>query len=124
MNATDPPAAGRQWTLDLDGDRVAWLTFDRPDTNANSLSRAAMEELNVRLGEIELARTAAVVRQLVEPLGELLQLEGGDAGRRELPLQAGGRGHGGLPSSTRFCEGPVHRSGSGDPSGLVCASWD
>ena len=31
-------AAARHWSLDLDGDRIAWLTLDRADAAANSLS--------------------------------------------------------------------------------------
>ena len=51
----------RQWTLAVDTDRVAWLTFDRPGHSANALSRAAMTELDERLGEIESARPAGLV---------------------------------------------------------------
>jgi 3-hydroxyacyl-CoA dehydrogenase/enoyl-CoA hydratase/3-hydroxybutyryl-CoA epimerase len=51
----------RQWKLAVDTDRVAWLTFDRPGHSANALSRAAMTELNERLGEIESARPAGLV---------------------------------------------------------------
>jgi len=50
-----------QWTLTVDTDRVAWLCFDKPNASANSLSRAAMEELNERLGEVEQARPAGLV---------------------------------------------------------------
>jgi 3-hydroxyacyl-CoA dehydrogenase/enoyl-CoA hydratase/3-hydroxybutyryl-CoA epimerase len=54
-------AAGRQWTLEIDAERVAWLTFDRPGASANALSRAAMEELNERLAEVERAQPAGLV---------------------------------------------------------------
>jgi len=50
-----------QWTLTVDTDRVAWLCFDKPNASANSLSRAAMEDLNERLGEVEQARPAGLV---------------------------------------------------------------
>jgi 3-hydroxyacyl-CoA dehydrogenase/enoyl-CoA hydratase/3-hydroxybutyryl-CoA epimerase len=50
-----------QWTLEIDADRVAWLTFDKPGASANSLSRAAMEELDERLREIEQQRPAGLV---------------------------------------------------------------
>ncbi len=45
-------ASDRQWSLEVDGDRIAWLTFDQPGSSANSLSRSAMEELAGRLDEI------------------------------------------------------------------------
>jgi 3-hydroxyacyl-CoA dehydrogenase/enoyl-CoA hydratase/3-hydroxybutyryl-CoA epimerase len=50
-----------QWTLEIDPERVAWLTFDRPGHSANALSRAALEELNERLAEIEQARPSGLV---------------------------------------------------------------
>ena len=50
MNASAPATAISQWSLALDADRIAWLTFDKPDASANALSRAAMEELDQRLG--------------------------------------------------------------------------
>jgi 3-hydroxyacyl-CoA dehydrogenase/enoyl-CoA hydratase/3-hydroxybutyryl-CoA epimerase len=53
MNTVADTAQTRQWSLELDPDRIAWLTFDKPGASANSLSRAAMEELNERLAEIE-----------------------------------------------------------------------
>jgi 3-hydroxyacyl-CoA dehydrogenase/enoyl-CoA hydratase/3-hydroxybutyryl-CoA epimerase len=43
----------RQWSLEQDADGIAWLVFDKPGASANSLSRAAMEELDARLAEIE-----------------------------------------------------------------------
>ena len=61
MNTSAPAATARQWTLDLDADRVAWLTFDKPGTSANSLSRAAMEELDQRLREAEQQQPAGLV---------------------------------------------------------------
>src|SRR5512137_25610 len=50
-----------QWTLEVDPDRVAWLTFDKPGASANSLSRAALEELDERLTEVERAQPAGLV---------------------------------------------------------------
>ncbi|MGI9246052.1 MAG: 3-hydroxyacyl-CoA dehydrogenase NAD-binding domain-containing protein, partial [Steroidobacteraceae bacterium] len=40
------------WTLEVDADRVAWLSFDKPGATANALSRPAMYELNDRLAEV------------------------------------------------------------------------
>jgi len=61
MNTSAPAATPRQWTLAIDADRVAWLTFDKPGASANSLSRAAMEELDERLREIEQQAPAGLV---------------------------------------------------------------
>jgi 3-hydroxyacyl-CoA dehydrogenase/enoyl-CoA hydratase/3-hydroxybutyryl-CoA epimerase len=49
------------WTLEIDGDRVAWLTFDKPGASANSLSRSALEELDQRLNEAEAAKPVGLV---------------------------------------------------------------
>ncbi|HET9692816.1 MAG TPA: 3-hydroxyacyl-CoA dehydrogenase NAD-binding domain-containing protein [Steroidobacteraceae bacterium] len=62
MNATARSTqATPQWTLELDADRVAWLTFDKPGASANALSRAAMLELNERLAELEQLRPVGLV---------------------------------------------------------------
>ena len=61
MNTAATASTSRQWTLEIDADRVAWLTFDKPGASANSLSRAAMEELDGRLRETELQRPAGLV---------------------------------------------------------------
>jgi 3-hydroxyacyl-CoA dehydrogenase / enoyl-CoA hydratase / 3-hydroxybutyryl-CoA epimerase len=53
MNATVDATQARNWSLELDGDRLAWLTFDKPDASANALSRSVMTELNDRLAEVE-----------------------------------------------------------------------
>jgi 3-hydroxyacyl-CoA dehydrogenase/enoyl-CoA hydratase/3-hydroxybutyryl-CoA epimerase len=49
------------WTLDRDAEGIAWLTLDLPDSSANTLGRAVMQELDARLAELE----AAVPRGLV-----------------------------------------------------------
>jgi 3-hydroxyacyl-CoA dehydrogenase/enoyl-CoA hydratase/3-hydroxybutyryl-CoA epimerase len=61
MNTSATASTSRQWTLEIDSDRVAWLTFDKPGASANSLSRAAMEELDERLREAEQQRPAGLV---------------------------------------------------------------
>jgi 3-hydroxyacyl-CoA dehydrogenase/enoyl-CoA hydratase/3-hydroxybutyryl-CoA epimerase len=64
MNASAPSSSAaetRHWSIDVDADRVAWLTFDKPGASANALSRAAMTELNDRLAELEQLRPAGVV---------------------------------------------------------------
>jgi 3-hydroxyacyl-CoA dehydrogenase / enoyl-CoA hydratase / 3-hydroxybutyryl-CoA epimerase len=61
MSTPVPGPNAPQWTLELDADRVAWLTFDRPGHSANALSRAAMTELDERLAEVERVRPAGLV---------------------------------------------------------------
>jgi 3-hydroxyacyl-CoA dehydrogenase/enoyl-CoA hydratase/3-hydroxybutyryl-CoA epimerase len=51
----------RQWSLEQDADGIAWLVFDKPGASANSLSRAAMEELDARLAEVERMAPAGLV---------------------------------------------------------------
>jgi len=46
--------SNHMWRLSMDEDRVAWLEFDKPDASANTLSQAAMMELDAKL--IELAK--------------------------------------------------------------------
>ena len=43
----------RHWSLTVDADRVAWLTLDRAETAANSLSREVLGALDARLTELE-----------------------------------------------------------------------
>lgn len=61
MNNSATASTARQWTLEIDADRVAWLTFDKPGASANALSRAAMGELDERLREAEQQRPAGLV---------------------------------------------------------------
>ena len=46
------------WSLALDDERIAWLTLDRRDATANSLSRDVIEQLEACLAEIERERPA------------------------------------------------------------------
>jgi 3-hydroxyacyl-CoA dehydrogenase/enoyl-CoA hydratase/3-hydroxybutyryl-CoA epimerase len=46
-------AAPAALTLELDGDGVAWLTFDRPESRVNLLTTAVMERLDGLLAEVE-----------------------------------------------------------------------
>jgi len=59
--------SSRHWSLDVDADRIAWLTLDRADAAANSLSREVMEELGRRLTEIERQAPRAVVVGSAKP---------------------------------------------------------
>jgi 3-hydroxyacyl-CoA dehydrogenase / enoyl-CoA hydratase / 3-hydroxybutyryl-CoA epimerase len=57
--ATNP----QSWQLVVDGDRVAWLTFDKPDSSTNTLSRQSMLDLDARLAEIERLQPRALIVQ-------------------------------------------------------------
>jgi len=56
-NATSGP----HWSLEIDADRVAWLTIDQPGASANALSRAVLEELAARLDELAKAPPRGLV---------------------------------------------------------------
>lgn len=59
---TDTTATdGRHWTLEQDAGHVAWLVFDKQGATANSLGRAAMEELDARLAELALLAPRGLV---------------------------------------------------------------
>jgi 3-hydroxyacyl-CoA dehydrogenase/enoyl-CoA hydratase/3-hydroxybutyryl-CoA epimerase len=57
-------------TLDVTGDGVAWLIFDRPDSRVNILTSVVMSRLNDLLGEIEAAARAGRVRAVVVRSGK------------------------------------------------------
>ena len=44
--------AGRHWRLEADEDRLLWLTFDRAESSANTLSAEVMEELGHMLDQV------------------------------------------------------------------------
>lgn len=46
-------AAAASWTLSRNGDGLAWLTFDRPDAAANTLSAAVIDEFAAMLDGLE-----------------------------------------------------------------------
>lgn len=56
--------------LEISGDGVAWLVFDRPDARANILTRGVMERLDALLGEIEEAAASGTVRAVVVRSGK------------------------------------------------------
>jgi 3-hydroxyacyl-CoA dehydrogenase/enoyl-CoA hydratase/3-hydroxybutyryl-CoA epimerase len=53
----------QSWMLVLDADRIAWLTFDKAGSSANTLSRQSMLDLDARLAEIEGLKPRAVIVQ-------------------------------------------------------------
>ena len=66
MKAQDQAAL----TLEISGDGVAWLVFDRPDSKVNILTSGTMSRLNDLLGEIETAARAGSVRAVVVRSGK------------------------------------------------------
>jgi 3-hydroxyacyl-CoA dehydrogenase / enoyl-CoA hydratase / 3-hydroxybutyryl-CoA epimerase len=63
MRQTQPDQAAL--SLEITGDGVAWLVFDRPDARVNILSAAVLARLNELLGEIEEGAAAGRVRAVV-----------------------------------------------------------
>ncbi len=57
-------------TLDVDGDGVAWLVFDRPDSKVNILSSAVMARLDAHLAEVEEGARTGRVKALVVRSGK------------------------------------------------------
>jgi 3-hydroxyacyl-CoA dehydrogenase/enoyl-CoA hydratase/3-hydroxybutyryl-CoA epimerase len=51
----------RSWTLEVDPDRIAWLTCDTPGASTNVLSAAVLKDLADALGRIAALRPAGVV---------------------------------------------------------------
>jgi 3-hydroxyacyl-CoA dehydrogenase/enoyl-CoA hydratase/3-hydroxybutyryl-CoA epimerase len=56
---SDPAPA--HWQVASDADGITWLTLDKQDASANSLSRPVMEELDALLARIEGQRPRAVI---------------------------------------------------------------
>lgn len=52
MSAATAAPTASHWTLERDADGVAWLTIDRKDASANSLSRAVMEQLDEHIAAL------------------------------------------------------------------------
>jgi 3-hydroxyacyl-CoA dehydrogenase / enoyl-CoA hydratase / 3-hydroxybutyryl-CoA epimerase len=57
-------------TLDLSGDGVAWLVFDRPDSRVNLLTAAVLERLDALLDEIENGIAAGSIRAVIVRSGK------------------------------------------------------
>jgi 3-hydroxyacyl-CoA dehydrogenase / enoyl-CoA hydratase / 3-hydroxybutyryl-CoA epimerase len=66
-HATDDQAA---LTLEIDGDGVAWLVFDRPDSRVNILTSGVMQRLDALLAEIEHAAAAGAARVVIVRSGK------------------------------------------------------
>lgn len=57
-------------TLELPGDGVAWLVFDRPGARVNLLSRDVLARLDAFLGEVEALAADGAVRALIVRSGK------------------------------------------------------
>jgi 3-hydroxyacyl-CoA dehydrogenase / enoyl-CoA hydratase / 3-hydroxybutyryl-CoA epimerase len=62
-------ADGRSWSLEVDAERVAWLTLDTPGTSTNVLSAAVLRELATLLAGIAAEPPAGVVLRSAKPNG-------------------------------------------------------
>jgi 3-hydroxyacyl-CoA dehydrogenase/enoyl-CoA hydratase/3-hydroxybutyryl-CoA epimerase len=49
------------WTLDVDADRIAWLTCDMPGSSTNVLSAAVIKDLAAALTQVEAQKPAGLV---------------------------------------------------------------
>lgn len=57
------------WNLEVDTDRIAWLTCDTPGSSTNVLSAAVLKDLALALGEIRDIRPEGVVVRSAKPSG-------------------------------------------------------
>jgi len=67
MNASNTNE--EMWRITLDDDRIAWLEFDKPGASANTLSHAAMADLDAKLVTLEKLQPKAVVVVSAKPSG-------------------------------------------------------
>lgn len=63
VQASEPQL--KDWRFKIDGEGIAWATFDREGESANSLGRRPIEELNAIIERIEAEVRAKTVRGLV-----------------------------------------------------------
>src|SRR5688572_30314441 len=56
-----PAPATANWTLTTDESGIAWLSIDKAEASANSLSRAVMEELNAQLDALHASPPKALI---------------------------------------------------------------
>ena len=63
------PARLAQWRLDRDADGIAWMTFDKPGSSTNTLSRAALAEFVDLLERLDTERPAGLVIRSGKPGG-------------------------------------------------------
>jgi 3-hydroxyacyl-CoA dehydrogenase/enoyl-CoA hydratase/3-hydroxybutyryl-CoA epimerase len=57
------------WKMDRDGQGIAWLTLDKPDTSANTLSQQVMRELDALLQSLARSPPRGVIIRSGKPSG-------------------------------------------------------
>jgi 3-hydroxyacyl-CoA dehydrogenase/enoyl-CoA hydratase/3-hydroxybutyryl-CoA epimerase len=57
------------WTLERDAEEIVWLTLDRPDASANTLSAAVLAELDALLAPLAAAPPRGIVLRSGKPNG-------------------------------------------------------
>ena len=57
------------WKMDRDSQGIAWLTLDKPDTSANTLSKQVMRELDALLQSLALTPPRGVIIRSGKPSG-------------------------------------------------------
>jgi 3-hydroxyacyl-CoA dehydrogenase / enoyl-CoA hydratase / 3-hydroxybutyryl-CoA epimerase len=62
-------ADGGSWSVEIDADRVAWLTLDTPGTSTNVLSAAVLRDLAAQLADIAAKPPAGVAIRSAKPNG-------------------------------------------------------
>lgn len=66
---SEPITNNEMWRITVDSDRVAWLEFDKPGASANTLSHAAMTDLDAKLNELSKLQPRAVIVASAKPSG-------------------------------------------------------
>lgn len=66
---SEPNTNTDMWRITLDENQVAWLEFDKPGTSTNTLSHAAMANLDAKLAALEELKPKAVVVISAKPSG-------------------------------------------------------
>jgi len=61
MERADPKILAKHWRWQKDGDKLAWLTFDKQGESANTFSREALNELSLMLEEIAAERPRGLI---------------------------------------------------------------
>jgi 3-hydroxyacyl-CoA dehydrogenase / enoyl-CoA hydratase / 3-hydroxybutyryl-CoA epimerase len=61
MTALPHSGSASHWQLTSDDDGISWLTLDKQDASANSLSRPVMEELDLLLARLQAAPPRALI---------------------------------------------------------------
>src|SRR5580658_7985856 len=69
MNNTSGASSAPAWGLETDGDQIAWLTFDKPGSSANTLSHDVLVELDRHLQALASRTLRGLVIRSGKPSG-------------------------------------------------------